>query len=170
MKRTKILIVLCVLFGWSCSTPADKNDNNPKSLTESNLEEAKKAIAESNAIYFSAFVNNDPSVFIDRYAEDCCIMAPNAPSLCGPDAAAKFFKIAYEQLGLRGGRFITTQVYGLDEEYVVEEGLWQSVDSKGIVMDDGKFLVLWKKTPKGWKMYRDSFSSNHEHLLTEKPL
>jgi ketosteroid isomerase-like protein len=32
------------------------------------------------------------------------------------------------------------------------------------MFDDGKFLVLWKKTDKGWKMYRDSFSSNRAGL------
>jgi hypothetical protein len=45
---------------------------------------------------------------------------------------------------------------------VTEEGLWQSFNAKGELFDDGKFLVLWKKTSKGWKMYRDSFSSNRK--------
>jgi ketosteroid isomerase-like protein len=44
---------------------------------------------------------------------------------------------------------------------VTEEGLWQSFNAKGELFDDGKFLVLWKKTKNGWKMFRDSFSSNH---------
>jgi hypothetical protein len=52
-------------------------------------------------------------------------------------------------------------VYGLGDGYVVEEGLWQSFGANQMMFDDGKFLVLWKKTAKGWKMFRDSFSSNH---------
>ena len=123
------------------------------------LEEAQKAIAESNAIYFESFARNDSSVFINSYAKDACIMAPGAKQLCGPEAAAAFFKTAYEQYGLRGGEFITTAVYGDGIEYVTEEGLWQSFDEKGVLFDDGKFLVLWKKTAAGWKMFRDSFSS-----------
>ena len=124
------------------------------------LEEAKKAIAASNAIYFESFVKNDPTIFIERYAKDACIMAPNAPALCGREAAASFFKSGYEEYGLRNGKFITTAVYGDGKEYVTEEGLWQSFDAKGNLFDDGKFLVLWKKTSEGWKMFRDSFSSN----------
>lgn len=142
---------MAIALGYSCS-PTNKN--------ESALEEAKKAIAESNEIYFQAFVKRDSSIFINRYAEDCCIMAPNAPALCGPDAALKFYKIAYDELGLRNGKFITTKVYGLSDEFVTEEGFWQSFDANNVMMDDGKFLVLWRKTNKGWKMYRDSFSSN----------
>jgi ketosteroid isomerase-like protein len=130
--------------------------------TGSNLEEAKKAIAESNAVYFTSFAKNDPAIFINCYAKDACIMAPDAPQMCGEVAAAQFFKLAYEQIGLRNGKFITTAIYGDGVEYVTEEGLWQSFNEKGELFDDGKFLVLWKKTDKGWKMFRDSFSSNRK--------
>jgi ketosteroid isomerase-like protein len=126
------------------------------------LEEAKQAIAASNAIYFQAFEKGDSSIFIDRYAEDCCIMAPDGPALCGPIAPLEFFRVAYYGLGLRNGKFTTTAVYGDGAEYVTEEGLWQSFDANGAQFDNGKFLVLWKKTKKGWKMYRDSFSSNNK--------
>jgi ketosteroid isomerase-like protein len=36
----------------------------------------------------------------------------------------------------------------------------ESRDAQNTLVDDGKYLVLWKKTDKGWKMFRDSFSSN----------
>jgi ketosteroid isomerase-like protein len=124
------------------------------------LEEAKAAITASNNIYFEAFAKGDSSIFISRYAKDCCILAPNAPAMCGEQAPLEFFKVAYHDIGLRNGKFITTAVYGDGEEYVTEEGLWQSFDVNNVMFDNGKFLVLWKKTQEGWKMYRDSFSSN----------
>lgn len=127
----------------------------------SSIEEAKKAIAANNAIYFESFSKNDSSIFINSYATDACIMAPNSPALCGPDAALKFFKRAYDRIKLRNGKFITTAVYGDGKEFVTEEGLWQSFDASGKMFDNGKYLVLWKKTPEGWKMFRDSFSSNN---------
>jgi ketosteroid isomerase-like protein len=124
------------------------------------LAEAKIAIAKSNAIYFQAFSKGDSSLFIDRYARDCWIMPPNAPALCGEDAALYFFRTAYYQSGLRNGKFITTDVFGDGREYVTELGFWQSFDGGNKMFDYGKFLVLWKKTPDGWKMFRDSFSSD----------
>ena len=127
----------------------------------SGLQEAQKAIAANNAIYFEAFSKNDSSIFINSYASDACIMAPNSPALCGPDAALKFFKRAYDRIKLRNGKFITTAVYGDGKEFVTEEGLWQSFDASGKMFDNGKYLVLWKNTPEGWKMFRDSFSSNN---------
>lgn len=158
MKRnttiSSILLLVAVLLTGGC------NPKQPEAKPD--LMEVKKAIAKSNAIYFESFVKNDSSIFIERYAEDCCIMGPNAPALCGTGAPAKFFRMAYDQFGLRNGKFITKEVYDNGDEYVTEVGLWQSFNADGKMFDDGKFLVHWKKTPKGWKMFRDSFSSNHQ--------
>lgn len=125
-----------------------------------NLENAKSAIQKSNAVYFKAFVNGDSSLFIKRYAKDCCIMPPNIPSMCGDKAPEMFFHAAYYQMGVRDGKFITKEVYGNANSYVTEEGLFELFDSQGAMIENGKYLVLWKLTSTGWKMFRDSFSSN----------
>ncbi len=157
MKKNNFILALAILFFGFGSSLAQSKSN-------ANLDEAKKAIAESNAVYFTAFVKNDPSIFVARYAEDACIMPPDSQPLCGPSAAAEFFKIAYDQILLRNGSFTTTAVYGDGKEFATEEGRWFSYDANNNLMDDGKFLVLWKKTPKGWKMFRDSFSSNRTKI------
>ena len=133
-----------------------------KKESEVYLKEAKQAISTSNAIYFESFVKDDPEIFKARYAKDGCILAPNSPKVCGPEAAEIFFRFGYNDLGLRNGKFTTIAVYGSGNEYVVEEGLYESYDGNGKLTDDGKFLVLWKRTSEGWKMFRDSFSSNRK--------
>jgi ketosteroid isomerase-like protein len=156
MKRSyylKSLILSVFSFFLICCNNIDSS---------SGLEEAKKAISASNAIYFEAYEKNDPSIFTDRYANDVCIMAPGKPEFCGKQQAEKFFRSSYDNYGLRGGRFITTAVYGDGKVYVTEEGVWQSVNAKRQLFDHGKFLVLWKKTPEGWKMFKDSFSADQD--------
>jgi ketosteroid isomerase-like protein len=128
--------------------------------TNANLEEAKKAIAASNEVFFQAFAKGDSSLFTDRYARDCWIMRPNAQTLCGKDAPLEFFKLAYNKFGVRNGKFITIDVFGDGVEYVTEVGFWQLFGIDNKLLDDGKFLVLWKKTTEGWKMFRDSFNSD----------
>lgn len=155
MKIKNSITTIPLLFLFICAC-------KQKEKTNTALEEAKTAIAQSNDIYFQAFSKGDSSIFIDRYATDACIMPPNSPALCGKNAAGSFFKIAYEQLGLRNGKFTTTAVYGDGKEFVTEEGHWQSLDSNNVLTDNGKFLVLWKKTEQGWKMFRDSFSSDRQ--------
>jgi ketosteroid isomerase-like protein len=154
MKRLPVTLLFAMLFLFQKSSAQQPTEN-------SNLDEAKKAIAASNSIYFQAFVKGDSSIFVDRYAKDCWIMPPNAQALCGANAPLEFFKIAYYKIGLRNGKFITTDVFGDGKEFVTEVGLWQSFDANNKMFDNGKFLVLWKKTPEGWKMFRDSFSSDN---------
>jgi ketosteroid isomerase-like protein len=128
--------------------------------TGADIEDAKKAIAESNEIYFQAFVKHDASLLIGLYAEDCWIMLPNAPALCGPGAPGNIFQTGYDKFGIRNGKFITADVYGISEDIVAETGFFKIYDAGNAEIDDGKFMVLWKKTVKGWKMWREIFNSN----------
>lgn len=129
-------------------------------LSKAYLEEAKEEIAASNELFFQAFVKNDSSIFIDRYTKDCWIMPPNTQALCGIDAPLDFFKTAYNKFGVRNGKFITIDVFGDGIEYVTEVGFWQLFGANNKPLDNGKFLVLWKNSANGWKMFRDSFSSD----------
>ncbi|NML24008.1 DUF4440 domain-containing protein [Pseudoflavitalea sp. G-6-1-2] len=147
----KALICTIPILG-SCAQP----ENNP---TEDYLKEAKAAIAASNAIYFTSFANNDSALFIDRYAEDACLMPAGAPKTCGREALARFFRETYNK-GYRGGEFVTVAVYGDGREFVTEEVIGRIFNEKKELMSEGKILVLWKKTAKGWKMFRDSFSGD----------
>jgi ketosteroid isomerase-like protein len=131
---------------------------------DKNLQEAKKAIAASNELYFQAFAKNDSALLIDRYSKDCWIMIPNMPTLCGIEAPHQIFNIAYNKFGLRNGRFITIDVFGDAAEYVTEVGFWETYGANNKLFDNGKFQVLWKKTPAGWKMFRESFSSDRDKL------
>jgi len=159
MKKQILLSVILLLLGFTFNKVAAQGD----------LAEAKKAIAASNSIYFQSYLKNASSIFINRYAEDCRIMLPNAPAMKGHKGALDFFKMTCDKPGgLHNGKFITTDVYGLGNGYVTEEGTWQSFDKNNKMTDNGKYLVLWKKTAKGWKMFRDSFSSDNKQAAPGK--
>lgn len=153
MSKDLMTVTIILILLASCVKQKPENSNG--------LEEAKKAIAESNAIYFESFAKNDSSIFISRYAEDACLMPANSPMMCGTEAIAKFFRAKYIK-GYRGGEFVTTAVYGDGNEYVTEEAVGRIFDAAGQRMSEGKILVLWKKTSDGWKMYRDSFSGDSD--------
>jgi len=156
MKNREKLLLVAVIASVHFIASAQSNKFNKNTL----LEEAKKEIAQNNAIHFDLYAKNDGSV-VKLFAEDACILAPNAPALCGREGIAKFFKDAFESGGVRSGEITTLNIYGDGREFVTEEGLYQVFDVNGNLVDDGKTLVLWKKTKDGWKDFRDSFSSNH---------
>lgn len=144
-------LVVAFFIGASC---------NAQTKTNNGLEEARKAIAKSNAVYFDLYAKNDGSI-LKIYTDDACLLPPNAPAICGREAIAKDFKDTYAAGKVKGGKFTTLAIYGDGREYVTEEGLWQVFDVNGNLIDDGKFLKLWKKTKEGWKTFRDLFNSNH---------
>ena len=134
--------------------------SNAQNKVSKNLQEAKKAVAAANLIYFDLYGKNDGSI-LRLYTQDACLMPPNAPAICGIEALAKDFKDTYATGTVKSGKFITTEVYGDAVEFITEEGVWQVFDVTGKSIDQGKYLKLWKKTKDGWKILRDSFNSNH---------
>lgn len=155
MKQNKILAIILVVVAVIISYAS----SNAQTKGYSGLEEARKAIIKSNAIYFDLYAKNDGSV-LSLYTDDACLFAPGTPPICGREALAKDFKDTYAAGVVKGGKFTTLTVYGDGNEYVTEEGNWQVFGTGGKLIDEGKFLRLWKKSDNDWKMFRDSFNSN----------
>jgi hypothetical protein len=89
-------------------------------------------------------------------------MPPNNPAISGRVALTNDFKDTYAGGKIKGVRFSTLEVYGDGVLYVTEVGTWQVFDTNDRVIDDGKYLKLWKKTKQGWKIYRDVFNSDRK--------
>ena len=144
----KILFSLSLL-ATACITQAQSNKDQQ-------LEEAKKAITASNAI-FSDLANKDDSSILTRYTDDACLLPPNSAPICGRDNILHFFKGGPKVHSV----FTIQHIYGDGNDFVTEESLYELYDLNNKKLDDGKILVIWKKTKDGWKMHRDMFSSSH---------
>jgi ketosteroid isomerase-like protein len=129
--------------------------------TNPGLPGVKKAIENINTLYFNLFAKNDESI-VSLYTEDACLLVPNMLPICGRKALKKDFADTFAAGKVKGVRFQTGNIYRDGKEYVTEEGSWQVFDLKGKLLDDGKYLKLWRKTKAGWKIFRDSFNSNHK--------
>ena len=119
------------------------------------LDEARKAIEASNAVYADLANKNDGSI-LTRYTDDACLLPPNAPPVCGKENMAKFFAEGPKV----HVKFIIQHLYGDAKEFVTEESYYEMTDLNGNKLDEGKVIVVWKKTKDGWRMHRDMFSSN----------
>jgi len=127
-----------------------------QSKSESVLQEARKAIEASNAVYADLANKNDGSI-LSRYTVDACLLPPNAAPVCGAENIGKFFKDGPKV----HSKFTIQNLYGDGGEFITEESYYEMTDLSGNKLDDGKVIVIWKKTAAGWKMHRDMFSSNH---------
>jgi len=149
-ERMKKFILSLLLLTTVCITRA-------QSKADQNLAEAKKAIAASDAI-FSDLANKGDGSILSRYTDDACLLPPNAAPVCGRDNILQFFKAGPKVHSI----FKIQNVYGDGSEFVTEESYYELFDMNNKKIDEGKVLVIWKKTKEGWKMYRDMFSSNND--------
>jgi ketosteroid isomerase-like protein len=119
----------------------------------------KKDIAWVDSIYAKAFAQQDTSLFLKCYAADGAIMPPGRPLLSGKPMLLAFFNFGCKS-GVRNIVFSSKGLYGLTDHYVTEQGQFEMFDDQQKSIAKGKFLTIWKKTPQGWKMFRDMFSDD----------
>ena len=156
MKQNKLIrTALCMaLFLVYYNCPA-------QTTPTAELLTAKKAIGKINDLYFNLFSKSDAAI-VDLYTDDASLLVPNGPAVRGKKALEKDFKDTFADGKVKGVKFHTENVYGDGKEYLAEEGTWQVFEQGGALLDDGKYLKLWKKTKAGWKIFRDCFNSNHK--------
>jgi ketosteroid isomerase-like protein len=123
------------------------------------VDSLRAIITATNKTYGEAYGKGDSSLFINCYAPDACIMPANTPTLCGRAGFLALFRAGYK-MGIRNIVFTTKELYGLTDSYVTEEGVFEMLDGDNRSLGKGKYLVLWKKTPLGWKMFRDMFNND----------
>lgn len=150
-----------VLTAMACVTLFLIYNNSLAQTTAPGLLAVRKTIEKTNALYFELFAKNDMSI-VSLYSEDARLLAPNTNPISGKQALKKDFEDTFAAGKVKGVKFFTGEVYGDGKAYITEEGTWQVFDTRGKTLDDGKYLKLWKKTKSGWKIFRDSFNSNHK--------
>jgi ketosteroid isomerase-like protein len=128
---------------------------NAQSKSDRRLAEARKAIEASNAVYSDLANKNDGSI-LSRYTADACLFPANAAPVCGAENIGVFFKDGPKV----HSTFKIQHLYGDGKAFVTEESFYEMTDLSGKKLDEGKVIVVWKKTRGGWKMHRDMFSSN----------
>jgi len=136
--------------------------SNGQAIMSSDFATAQKTIEENNQKYFDALANNDSALFKSLYTPDCWIMAPNTGVFCGVEAANDYFMQIRKTAKIQEGVFITIDVYGVSENIIAEVGFYRLFNNQHKAIDDGKYIVLWKKANNTWKRFRDSYSSSHD--------
>lgn len=123
-----------------------------------NIETVKKHIEAMNAKYSDRFTGTDTSLYENRYCKDAQALAEGMPPLVGRDAIRSYYFNNGENKELTIEIKATNIFSGGD--LVVEEGTYSFPDGKGGVIDQGKFIALWKEENKQWKIYREIWNSN----------
>lgn len=119
---------------------------------------SREAIEATNSRLMEAFARRDAAAATASYLPDGKLMAPFAEPYVGHSQIRDFL-----QAGFDGGiaklelETLALEVLG---DTAWEEGLFAVADAAGRVLDQGKYIVIWKKVGDAWLMARDIMSSN----------
>lgn len=151
MKRI-ILASLVTATLFSCNTKEEGK-------TGFDLVAAKAEIAASNK-EFESYVSKGDSTGLatNVYTIDTKVLVPNGPTAVGRAQATSVFSGIF-QSGITGIKLTTAEIWG-DGNTITEEGTFTLNIKDGTVVDNGKYIVLWKKEDGKWKIHRDSFNSD----------
>jgi len=91
------------------------------------------------------------------YAKDAIAFPPNAEMANGREAIQALWK-GFIDGGMKAQ--IETVEMEMEGKLGSEVGKYTITDATGKTVDQGKYVVVWKKGSEGWKLYRDIWNSN----------
>lgn len=135
---------LCFLL-LSCSAPNDDSS------------QISEGISKTNEAFMSALANGDAEGVAAQYTDDAQLLPPNADLVIGKQEIQKVMQ-GFIDSGVTGLNLESTEINGIGE-MAFEVGKYTlSVNEQ--VVDNGKYIVIWKKDGEQWKLHRDIFNSN----------
>ena len=122
----------------------------------------REEIAKGNAKFAEYVRKGDVDGLASLYTEDACLMPANSPAIVGRENIREFWGATAQALGVKDAVLTTVDLKG-EGDTVTEYGEYRlKVQPEGQEAgeDMGKYVVLWKKTPEGWKLHWDIFNTD----------
>jgi uncharacterized protein (TIGR02246 family) len=131
------------------------------SLAFSQSQSAQKAIEANTKQFIEAFNKGDAAAVANMYTMDARVLPPNAEMVEGRANIQKFWQGAITA----GLKLSTLETVNVEQQgnIAVEIGRYTStMPGAGgtTTTDQGKYVVLWKRDGKSWKLAVDIFNTN----------
>lgn len=153
------LIAVTLLFVSSITSCNEVAEESKETVVEStfNLTTAKAEIVAANKEFMALVAAGDSIGLANLYTQDAKFMMNGASAISGrkniQSAMSGIIKSGISKVDL-----ITIDVWGMENLITEEGGLSLFVGDTEV--DQGKYIVLWKKEEGKWKLFRDIFNSN----------
>ena len=115
-------------------------------------------IKAANKALGNAVAAGDFAAAAAMYSKKAVLMPPNMPS-ASSKAKIKNFWAGAGDMGVKKVALTTTQLEA-DKDTAIETGKYRLSGARNKTLDTGKYVVVWKKEGKDWKLHWDIFNSN----------
>jgi ketosteroid isomerase-like protein len=148
------LAIVTLVLSAACAS-SNNNDVIPG--------DAERAIAQQNQSFMAAARGGSIDQLMKFYGDSAVVLPPNAPAITGSSAIRQFWT------GFLGtynvdGRLISDDVQQSCADMAAERGhftLTLTPKNGGLPMtDNGKYVVVWRKTNGTWRASMDIFNSD----------
>ena len=157
-RFNRILTIAIAVVMIACNSGS--TDTVASSTNDSisfDLSKAKTLIEAENAKFMDAIKKGDSSAVASNYSQDAWILPPNSEAVKGNDIPA--FWGSFIRMGVKDLKMIIDDISG-SEDQIAETGRYEIYGAENKLLDQGKYIVVWKPVNGSWKMYRDIFNTS----------
>ncbi|MCJ8269949.1 MAG: SgcJ/EcaC family oxidoreductase [Psychrosphaera sp.] len=116
------------------------------------------AIRAADDEFEAAFAKSDSARLSNLYTDEALVMPTGAESAKGKAAIAAFWQGAMD-MGIKSAK-LDIQELEQHGDTVIDVGLYTLKSADDEVLDQGKYIVIWKNEDGNWKIHRDMFNSS----------
>jgi ketosteroid isomerase-like protein len=128
--------------------------------TSAHAQDGRRTAIEATDAAFSAAVSRgDSKALAALYTVDGEVMPQGSDPIKGTDAIQKFLQEKIIGAGVAGATLKTLEVFGTGAT-ASEVGAYEMRNKSGVVIDHGRYMVIWRQVDGVWKIHRDMFSSS----------
>ena len=120
--------------------------------------EVQKLIAENDQRFIATFADQNAAGIAAFYLKDAVLLPPNTAALSGTEAIQGFWQQAFDN-GIAAVTLKTLELDIFDNNNVCQYGRYGLYDADGNSLDEGKYLIIWKKAENAWLIQKDMWNS-----------
>ncbi len=128
-------------------------------MAKTRASDLKSVIEAANKVFMATFKQGDAAGLAALYTEDGQLMPPNAGFMTGRPAVQAFWQ-AVMDMGVKEAviDIIEVEDHG---DTAIEVSRFKLFAEGAQELDQGKFIVIWKRVDGQWKLHRDIFNSSN---------
>ena len=127
-------------------------------MSQAILTDVYDEIAAANEVFMTAFRQGDAAGLANLYTEDWQLLPPNGDFVTGYQELEGFWAAAMN-MGFKEAKLEIVEVDPCADT-AIEVSKFTMLGEAGQVLDEGKYIVIWKHLDGKWLLHRDIFNSS----------
>jgi ketosteroid isomerase-like protein len=125
------------------------------------MSEVRKKIEKENLKFGEYVRRGDSKAISGLYNDGASLLPVGMKAIEGRKAIEEFWGGAIKGMGLKDAILKTVELVGSGDTLTERGEYILKLQAEGKAMEDkGKYLVVWKNSPDGWKLHWDMWTSN----------